>query len=115
MAIEQRPVEISANRTTHKLTVKWTDGHSSVYPFNLLRAACPCATCRGGHENMTGMPDDEMFVVDLGETPATHLLSITSVGTYAISIEWEDGHKFGIYTWRYLRALCPCPICRPKE
>jgi DUF971 family protein len=113
--IDYRPVKISANRTARELTILWNDDHISVYPFQLLRAACPCASCRGGHENMTGEPEEEMFTANLGDTPTTRISAVQGVGSYAISIEWEDGHNFGIYTWHYLRALCPCPICRPEN
>ena len=35
----------------------------------------------------------------------TRLVGIEAVGNYAINIEWEDGHKYGIYNWHYLVAL----------
>ena len=31
--------------------------------------------------------------------------TITSVGNYAITINWSDGHSTGIYSFEYLRAL----------
>jgi DUF971 family protein len=106
-----RPTKITANRQTSEFTIVWNDGHTSVYPFALLRQACPCAECRGGHENMRSEPDPEVFAPRLDDSPATHLRKVEAVGSYAITIEWEDGHHFGIYNWNYLRALCPCPIC----
>lgn len=113
--MELKPAEISANRSSREFVIRWNDGHLSIYPFQLLRVACPCASCRGGHENMRAEPDPEMFETDLDDTPATRIRSVDRVGSYAISIEWEDGHHFGIYTWSYLRGLCPCPICRPQK
>lgn len=107
-----RPTGITADRQLAELTINWDDGHTSIYPFALLRAACPCAECRGGHENMHSTPDPDVFSVALEDTPATRLRNLEAVGSYAIAIEWEDGHHFGIYNWNYLRALCPCPICR---
>lgn len=94
--------------------VIWNDGHQSVYSFVLLRQACPCAECRGGHENMRSEPDDVMFILQMGDSPATHIRKVEAVGSYALTIEWEDGHHYGIYNWHYLRALCPCSTCRPK-
>jgi DUF971 family protein len=29
------------------------------------------------------------------------------VGNYALQPSWDDGHSTGIYTWEYLRYLCP--------
>lgn len=108
-----QPVNITADRTQGKMTVIWGDGHVSTYDFRLLRAACPCAECRGGHEHMQATPDPEVFERQLADSPATHLSGIEAVGHYAISLQWEDGHRFGIYSWAYLRALCPCARCRP--
>jgi len=46
------------------------------------------------------------------DSPQTRLRQVEAVGTYGITIQWEDGHHFGIYNWEYLRALCPCDECR---
>jgi DUF971 family protein len=107
-----KPTSLTANRQTKELTVVWDDGHTSVYSFSLLRAGCPCAQCRGGHEKMGGDPLPEVFEAQLPDSPATRLTNLAPVGSYAITPLWEDGHGFGIYDWRYLRALCPCKECR---
>jgi ATP-binding protein involved in chromosome partitioning len=31
--------------------------------------------------------------------------AITSTGNYAITIDWNDGHSTGIYSFKHLRAL----------
>jgi DUF971 family protein len=108
------PVDITANRQINEMIVSWNDGHTSVYPFTLLRLACPCAQCRGGHENMTSDPDPRVFDLPLVDNPSTRMRNVEGVGSYAITIEWEDGHHYGIYNWDYLRALCPCSVCRGK-
>jgi DUF971 family protein len=108
----QAPTGITANRTTREMTISWNDGHTSKYPFSLLRYACPCAECRGGHANMRSDPDPLVFSLPIIDDATTRIRNIEAVGSYAITIEWEDGHHYGIYTWSYLRALCPCPICR---
>ena len=110
-----KPASITANRQTKELSITWSDGHQSVYPFALLRHACPCAECRGGHDRMSAAPDPEVFSLPPEDTPATRLRNLEAVGTYAILFEWEDGHHYGIYNWSYLRALCPCPICQPPD
>ena len=106
--MNERPTGITANKSKRELTITWNDGHVSVYPFNLLRAACPCASCRGGHENMSAAPDASVFDITLPDSPETHLTNIHATGSYGITIVWEDGHDYGIYNWAYLRALCPC-------
>ncbi len=110
--IKETPAGLTANKSQRELTIEWKDGHTSVYPFGLLRAACPCASCRGGHENMRSEPDAEVFERRMEDTSATRMAGIEAVGQYAITVEWEDGHHFGIYNWHFLRALCPCAECR---
>ena len=107
-----RPTSITADRQTRELTITWGDAHQSVYSFALLRHACPCAECRGGHDYMRSDPDPVVFAMPDEDTPATRLVNLQAVGSYALSPEWEDGHHFGIYTWSYLRLLCPCESCR---
>ena len=90
----------------------WEDDHESIYSFSLLRYACPCAFCRGGHDKMTMIPDPVVFTLPEDDRPSTRLINIEAVGTYALTLQWEDDHGDGIYTWSYLRALCPCEQCR---
>ncbi len=107
-----KPTSITANREKKELIVLWDDGHTSRYSFSLLRAGCPCAECRGGHDRMGDTPDPAVFDTPISDSSATRLKTIVPVGSYAISPVWEDGHDAGIYQWRYLRALCPCEQCR---
>jgi len=109
------PTGITANRQERSLTIQWNDGHTSLYPFGLVRAACPCASCRGGHENMGAEPDPRVFKQHLPDSAETRLVKIESAGAYGIIIEWEDGHHYGIYNWHYLRALCPCIECQKNR
>lgn len=109
-----KPVGITADRQKRIMTVNWNDAHMSEIPFTLLRNACPCAECRGGHENMGADPEPELFQVTKEDTPATRLENVEAVGTYGITPVWEDGHHYGIYSWNFLRKLCPCPVCREE-
>jgi DUF971 family protein len=112
MVYESKPTGITVDRQTHKMTVQWSDGHTSRYPFSLLRFACPCAECRGGHEHMRSDPDPGVFDLPDEDSTATRIQNVEAVGSYALTIAWEDGHHYGIYNWNYLRKLCPCPECR---
>ncbi len=107
-----KPVSITANRQKKEFTVIWDDDHVSLYPFSLLRAGCPCAECRGGHDKMGDTPDPSVFSRELPDSPATRITTVLPVGSYGITPVWEDGHDAGIYKWDYLRALCPCGECR---
>ncbi len=112
--VSMNPTAVTANRSSADLTISWSDGHVSLYPFSLLRSACPCAECRGGHEKMTAEPDPAVFNLPVIDSAATRINHLEAVGSYALTIEWEDGHHFGIYNWPYLRALCPCAECRQE-
>jgi len=112
--MSEKPTGVTADKPKREFTIKWDDGHTSAYPFGLLRAACPCAACRSGHANMRPEPDAEVFLLPMAETPATRIANVKAVGSYALTIVWEDGHDYGIYNWHYLRALCPCPECRER-
>lgn len=107
-----KPIDITADKQRGTLVIEWEDHHTSTYSFSLLRAACPCAECRGGHANMSSKPNPAVFEKPQDDGPASRLDRIEVVGTFAICPRWQDGHDFGIFTWPYLRALCPCAECR---
>ncbi|MEK6220727.1 MAG: DUF971 domain-containing protein [Chloroflexota bacterium] len=100
------PQGMTADRKKSTLTIVWDEEKECVYPFDLLRNACPCAQCRGGHENMTSEPEEDVFTIPLMNVRTLELVNIEAVGNYAINIEWGDGHKYGIYNWAYLYSLC---------
>ena len=106
-----KPTNVIADRQKRELVINWTDGHESRYPFDGLRAICPCVECRGGHAQM-GQPPDLKVVRDAFATDL-NLERVEAVGAYAIQFHWSDGHWTGIYTWEMLRVACPCPECLP--
>ena len=112
--MSEKPTNVTVNKKTREFSITWDDAHLSVYPFGLLRAACPWAQCRGGHENMHAPPGAAGFEQQLEDSPATRISNVKAVGSYALTIVWDDGHDYGIYNWHYLRALCPCPDDRAR-
>ena len=101
-----RPTGITVDRKAATLTITWDDDRTCEYPLNLLRNACPCAVCRGGHEHMKPEPGDDVFTIPVMEVSATQVEDVEAVGNYAIRIVWGDGHTHGIYDWHYLYSLC---------
>jgi DUF971 family protein len=95
------PIEINHMKAKGVVRITWDDGHLGEYPTEHLRGYCPCAMCQGhsGSINFVSNAD-------------SRLREITAVGNYAIEFIWEDGHSTGIYTFDYLRALCPCAACQ---
>ncbi len=105
MALTPTKVKLAAGNNT--LAIRWSDGHDSVYPYRYLRSKCPCATCDEqapvAEQAMGGLPI-------LGQKPL-HPERAELVGRYALQFYWSDGHSTGIYSFPYLRSLCPCPEC----
>ncbi len=86
--------------------VTWNDGHFSSYPSWYLRQSCPCASCV---DEFTG----EKRIAE-GSIPSTlERTDVGPVGNYALSFRFSDGHSTGIYTFEFLRRLCPCDECLP--
>lgn len=100
------PTDITLDQGKGILTITWSDGQVCHYPLGPLRMACPCAECRGGHEKM-GREYDPSSLADLVPSRDYQAEQIELVGHYALQISWNDGHNSGIYTWAYLRRLCP--------
>jgi DUF971 family protein len=116
--IDQRPLpkDVKVHVSTGAgVDIAWADSHRSHYDFAYLREQCPCAMCN----------DERLKKQDL----AAHATSIStaalpmfkprpgaraakSVGNYALQIDFSDGHTTGIYSYDYLRSICPCSECR---
>ena len=92
-----RPVGFR-HRDARTLSVLWEDGKTHDFDVRDLRLACRCAFCV---EESSGRPllDPKTVSPDVG--PRT----VTSVGRYAISFHWSDGHATGIYSFEHLREL----------
>jgi DUF971 family protein len=110
--IKLAPLKIKLDKKERQLFIEWNDGHNTKIDFGLLRLACPCATCRGGHENMSSEPDSKVFSSQLPNDNMSEIANMEMVGSYALSVVWGDGYQYGIYTWHYLRALCNCEKCQ---
>jgi DUF971 family protein len=94
--------------------IEWLDGHLSQYTFPFLRDACPCALCDEERTKTGRKPGDPPHSKP-GELPmfkpAVKPLSAEGVGKYALKFNWNDGHALGIYSWQWLRDICPCDQC----
>lgn len=100
------PKGVTLDRNQGILEIVWSDGAICHYPLSQLREACPCVECRGGHERMGSAydPDD---ILKLIPKRSYGVQTVQLVGNYALQPIWDDGHSTGLYTWEYLRKLCP--------
>lgn len=93
--------------------IDWADGHSSHFDFVYLREHCPCATCndeRAKKQSMASMNLPSSPLLPMYK-PKPLAQAATQVGNYAIQITFKDGHFTGIFSYEYLRTICPCDQC----
>lgn len=104
------PKSITVSEKPKGIMIEWADGHTAIYPFSYLRKACPCALCKGERTPLDLAP---LALPVLKNIPpeAFEAKDMFKVGRYAIGFRWGDSHDTGIYTFDYLRKMCPCPAC----
>jgi DUF971 family protein len=105
LQVTPKKIKLAGENST--LTVQWSDGHTSAYPYGYLRSKCPCATC---HES-AALPEKPPSPFPMFGVKPLRPDRAQLVGRYAVQIFWNDGHSTGIYSFDYLRGLCPCPEC----
>jgi DUF971 family protein len=113
------PKSVKVNLTSGTgVDIEWNDGHVSHYNFVYLRDACPCAMCedeRGKTGRRPGEPATAAPGALLIFKPHAKPLSAEGVGKYAIKFSWNDNHDLGIYSWKFLREVCPCEECKASQ
>ena len=102
------PTGVKAPHGARVMTITWADGHVSALPHDILRGYCPCAHCQGHGGTIKRVPPP----TSAGDA-YLDVREIERVGNYALSFTWGDAHATGIYTFKYLRALCQCDACKP--
>ena len=85
-------------RDERTISILWEDGHRQDFDVRDLRLACHCALCI---EEMSGRPILDPKTVRPDVAPRT----VSSVGNYAFTVNWSDGHSTGIYSFTALRDL----------
>lgn len=77
------------------LCIQWNNGEKILYDVVMLRKKCPCALCV---DEKTG----EIKLNPKNIKESTRPIKINSVGCYALSIIFNDGHKTGVYSYQKL-------------
>ncbi len=96
MASNPRPTDIQLHQKSRVLEIRYDDGAHFELPCEYLRVLSPSAEVRGH------LPGQEKLQVGKEQVNITDL---QPVGNYAIKIFFDDGHKSGLYDWRYLYQL----------
>ncbi|MGA8869104.1 MAG: gamma-butyrobetaine hydroxylase-like domain-containing protein [Candidatus Sulfotelmatobacter sp.] len=110
------PKSVKVNLTTGTgVDIEWKDGHLSHYSFAYLRNACPCAMCEDERARAGLLPGQPPRLAPGALPmfkPAAKPVSAEAVGKYAIKFNWNDNHDLGLYSWKFLREICPCEECK---
>jgi DUF971 family protein len=84
-------------KDNHTFIIEWNDGEVNHYRLSDLQKRCPCAGCV---DEMTGRRVLDDTKIDIN----VRAKRITSVGRYALRIQFTSGCSHGIYSFDYLRT-----------
>ena len=87
------PIEIRIKSKEKTLEIDFDNGESFKIKAELLRVESPSAEIQGHGSGQK---------VTLAGRRHVGILSVESVGNYAIKISFDDMHDTGIYSWQYL-------------
>lgn len=113
-----KPIDVKVQVSTGKgVDIVWSDQHRSHYDFAYLRDLCPCAMCDDerhkkldiGHVGPQAGPVSSPALPMFKPRPTAR--AARKVGNYALQFDFSDGHGSGIFSYEYLRAICPCDEC----
>lgn len=95
---EQARVKRIWQQDDRTLGIQWTDGKKSLFDVVELRRQCRCAHCVDEVTREVKLNPDSV-------PESLRPVRIESVGRYALTIQFTDGHKTGIYPFERLREL----------
>lgn len=107
---QMRPLRIERN-SGNGVRIRWSNNTLHSISSRVLRDHCPSAVSRAkrgetGHEKpLTTGRSSLLRVVEHTTTEELNLVSIWSVGRYALGMRWGDGHDTGIYPYTLLHEL----------
>lgn len=86
-------------RDKEYLDITWDNEQSNSIKLSNLRSNCPCAICHSEKDEWSPT------YIPLYTKEQLTVTKINIVGTYAVGIEWADGHNTGIYDYGFLSNL----------
>lgn len=94
--MSEQPTELKLHQQSRLLEITFSDDVCYQLPFEYLRVYSPSADV-SGHG-----PGQEVLQTGKKNVGVTALVP---VGSYAVQIDFDDGHGTGLYTWEYLYKL----------
>jgi DUF971 family protein len=96
MESRPHPTEVKLHQKSRVLEIAYDDGARFLLPCEYLRVYSPSAEVRGH------APDEAKLQV---AKEHVNIRELQQIGTYALKIFFDDGHKSGLYDWPYLYKL----------
>ncbi len=93
------PVDIQCVGKT--LAIKWSDGREDYFDSELLRALSPSAENLGEADFFGNIRGGDPRC----DYPGVVVAEWHKVGSYALQLVFNDGHRTGFYTYKYLRLI----------
>jgi DUF971 family protein len=90
------PTELNLHQKSRVLEIAFDDGARFRLPCEYLRVLSPSAEVRGH------TPDQAKLQID---KEGVNIRDLQQIGSYAVKIVFDDGHKSGLYDWQYLYKL----------
>ena len=94
--MSEQPTEIKLHQQSRVLEIAFDDGVCYQLPYEFLRVYSPSADVSGHGPGQEVLQVGKMNV---------GISAITPAGSYAVQIDFDDGHHTGLYTWEYLYNL----------
>ncbi len=85
-----------------EMALKWGDGSEKFIPLEVLRRACPCASCSGEVDVMGNLHKGPSHTL---RPESFQIRRVQPVGGYALQIFWGDEHNTGLYSYDFLLGL----------
>lgn len=90
------PVEIRLEKSRRILVIEFDDGQRFELPCAYLRTHSPSAEVRGH-----GLSEPKLIT----GKDQVNIERIEPIGSYAVALHFDDGHRSGIYSWAFLYDL----------
>ena len=94
--MSKQPTEIKLHQQSRTLEITFSDGESYQLSHEYLRVYSPSADVSGHGPGQEVLQTGKKDVV---------ISALVPVGSYAVQINFDDGHDTGLYTWEYLYKL----------
>ena len=95
-ATTPRPTEIKLHQKSRELEITFDDGKVFRFSCEFLRVYSPSAEVRGHGQGQE--------VLQVGKREV-EIVAIEPVGSYAVKLQFSDGHDTGLYSWDYFHDL----------